>query len=192
MCLEIILGNFLHLARSEGDIMQSIGNDYSESSAGGVAPQVSPLDSSQLGDFSEQTGTKQNLPMAIIFGAVAAAISAGVWAGITVATGYQIGWIAVGVGFLVGLTVKFFGKGTSPVFGMIGAIYAFLGCFVGNFLSVCIIGAEHEGIKLMEVFNMMTLPMAIELMKSTFNPMDLLFYAIAIYEGFKFSFSMEA
>ena len=28
----------------------------------------------------------------------------------------------------------------------------------------------------------------LEIMKETFRPMDLLFYAIAVYEGYKFSF----
>lgn len=38
-------------------------------------------------------------------GVVGGAIGAGIWAGIVVATGYEVGWIAWGVGALVGLAV---------------------------------------------------------------------------------------
>jgi hypothetical protein len=45
----------------------------------------------------------QNLSFGIVGGAVAAAVGATIWAIITAVTNYQIGWMAVGVGFLIRL-----------------------------------------------------------------------------------------
>ena len=68
---------------------------------------------------------KNNNPLAIIGGLIAALVGAAIWAAITVETGYQIGYMAVGVGFLVGFAVRIFGKGTTQAFGIIGAVLAF-------------------------------------------------------------------
>ena len=54
-----------------------------------------------------------NMSLALIGGVVAALVGAALWAVITVTTGYQIGFMAIGVGFLVGLTVGHVGKGTT-------------------------------------------------------------------------------
>src|SRR5882672_10328355 len=70
----------------------------------------------------------ENLPMGFMAGLIAAAVGAGLWALVTILTGYQIGWMAVGVGFLVGWAVRAGGKGTHTVFGMMGAMLALGGC----------------------------------------------------------------
>ena len=44
--------------------------------------------------------------LALVFRQVIPSLLAGVWAGATIATGYQIGWLAVGIGFLVGVAVR--------------------------------------------------------------------------------------
>src|SRR2546421_9964443 len=66
----------------------------------------------------------ENLPMGFMAGLVAAAIGAGLWALISIITGFQIGWMAVGVGFLVGWAVRLAAKGTHRAFGIMGALLA--------------------------------------------------------------------
>ena len=61
----------------------------------------------------------QNIQLAVIGGIIAAAVGAAIWAVVTVVTGYQIGWMAVGVGFIVGFAVRIFGKGISKSFGVV-------------------------------------------------------------------------
>jgi hypothetical protein len=48
---------------------------------------------------------------ALLGGLVAAAVGGGAWAAIGYATGYEIGWLAWGIGLLVGVGVHFGGKG---------------------------------------------------------------------------------
>ncbi len=144
----------------------------------------------KLEEFKRRLEKEQNLMLAGIAGVVACILSAAIWAIVTVATKYQIGWMAVGVGFLVGYAVRFFGRGTSETFGVIGAVCALSGCVLGNLLSSCGFLASQESIPLFQVIvNTLLQPaFCVQLLQITFNPIDLLFYGLAIYEGYRFSF----
>lgn len=130
----------------------------------------------------------QNLSMGFVGGLGAALIGAAVWAVITAFTQYQFGFMAVGVGFLVGYAVRKLGQGVDPIFGYFGAGLSLLGCVVGNLLTTCVIVSQQDGIALGEVLAGLNLSVAVEIMKFTFSPIDLLFYGLALYYGHKFSF----
>lgn len=152
------------------------------------APGAEQLDPERLERVLAAMRQEQNFPLGTSAGLAAAVIGAVIWAVITVVTEYQIGWMAVGVGFLVGIAVRQFGKGMSMKFGIAGALLAFLGCVLGNLFSVCgFIGAQ-EGMSPLAVLFQIDFAVAIELLKATFSPMDLLFYGIAVYEGYQLSF----
>jgi hypothetical protein len=148
------------------------------------------IDQDKARAFQFELEAHQNMTMGIVGGLLAAIVGAVVWAVVTVATGYQIGWMAIGVGFLAGLAVRFLGKGISNSFGIVGGICALFGCLLGNLLTVCGFVAQEEEASTTQVFfSLLQEPMAaVELLKLTFSPMDLLFYAIAVYAGFKYSF----
>ena len=134
----------------------------------------------------------QNLSMGAVGGIAAAIVGAIVWAIITVMTGYQIGWMAVGVGFLVGYAVKLLGKGVDPVFGYAGAAIALAGCLAGNLLTVVIMVSRQENLELLTVLSRLTPGLTADIMKETFQPMDVLFYGLAVYEAYKISFTKQA
>lgn len=129
----------------------------------------------------------QNLPLGLIAGIAAAVIGAMIWALITVATNYQIGWMAVGVGFLVGYAIRYFGKGSDPIFSVSGSIIALLGCIAGNILTVVILVGNQEQVGVISLLSRLTPGIVVDLLKETFQPMDILFYGIAVYEAYKFS-----
>ena len=163
-------------------------NPYNDQSPlAGVPAEIDPFSFQR---FMEEVKASQNLPLGFIGGIAAAIIGAIIWAIITIVTDYQIGWMAVGVGFLVGLAVRQFGKGIDRVFGLVGAGLALIGCLAGNLLTIALLISQQEAVSLFNVvlFLMMTPAAVIEFMTITFSPMDLLFYGIAIYEGYKFSF----
>lgn len=137
---------------------------------------------------AEKLRLEQNLPLAIAAGLVVGSIGAAIWGAITVATGYQIGYMAVAIGAGVGFAVRTFGKGIDEVFGYAGAALALLSCLLGNFLSIIGFVAEVEGFTFMDTLLMFDYSFLPEVMISTFGIMDLLFYGIALYEGYKFSF----
>ena len=146
------------------------------------------IDELKLQTLMQEIKDNQNLPLGILGGISAAAIGAAIWAMITALTNFQIGWMAVGVGFLVGIGVRSLGKGIDLSFGAVGAALSLLGCLAGNLLTVCILISRQENIELFNLLSRLNPLVAVELMKVTFNPMDLLFYGIAVYEGYRFSF----
>jgi hypothetical protein len=130
---------------------------------------------------------KQNLPLAIAAGTGAAILGAVVWAVFTVTTNYQVGLIAIAIGFLVGYAVRL-GNGTDKIFGVMGALLALLGCVLGNVLSLVGFFAKEEQISFFSALSRIDYTVLPEVMVSAFNPMDLVFYGIALYEGYRFSF----
>ncbi len=141
-----------------------------------------------------KSGTVENhsLAMGLAAGIVAAAIGAAVWAAISYMTDYQIGWMAIGVGFLVGIAVRQFGKGTDTVFGILGGALALAGCLAGNLLTVCLVLSREKAMPLLDVISRLDLDLVVRIMAATFSPMDLLFYGLAIYAGYRYSFRPAA
>ncbi len=146
------------------------------------------IDPAKLQHFIDVQRTRQHLPLGIVAGLTGALVGAGIWVGITVVTNFQIGWMAVGVGFLVGIMVRVGGRGIDPVFGVAGAALALLGCAIGNFLSGCwFLAGETADAGFADILLSMTPGLALEIAKAMFSPVDLIFYGIALFEGYRFS-----
>jgi hypothetical protein len=79
---------------------------------------------------------EQNLPLGAAAGITASVVMGLLWAAITVITEYQIGYMAVAVGFGVGYAIRYAGRGFDQIFGITGAVLALLGCLIGNFFSL--------------------------------------------------------
>ena len=136
----------------------------------------------------EKLRLEQNLIAGLAAGLAAGIIGAVLWGVITVVTEYQIGYMAIAVGAGVGFAIRYFGKGLDPIFGICGAVIAILSCLLGNYLSLIGFFANYSNISYLEAFSMLNYDLVVEIMTEDFNPMDLLFYALAAYEGYKFSF----
>lgn len=152
-----------------------------------ITPDGVELDELKVQMIMDRFRAEQNLGAGLVAGVIAAAAGAGLWAAITVMTGYQIGWMAIGVGFLVGWAVRQFGRGVDVGFAVAGAVLALLGCVAGNLLAGCGLVAQETEVPFLEVLGSLDPTMAVELMTALFSPMDLLFYGFAIYEGFQLS-----
>ena len=137
--------------------------------------------------FTPLTPEADSLPMALLAGLLAAAAGAAAWALVTVFTGMKIGWMAVGIGFLVGYAVRRFGKGSAPSFQVLGAVLSLVGCIAGNLLVVCVFVSRNQDMSLMTILASLTPAIAVSLIVETFRPMDVLFYGLAVYEGYKFA-----
>ncbi|MCD4826075.1 MAG: hypothetical protein K8S55_15905 [Phycisphaerae bacterium] len=136
--------------------------------------------------------SEQNLIGGIIAGFIAAIVGAVIWATITVTIEFQIGWMAIGVGLLVGLAVRYVGKGFGSIYGIIGASMALLGCLLGNLFSICYFVRVNEQIPFSKLLSLLTPEIIMDLMASTFSPIDLLFYGLAVYEGYRLSIRKTA
>ena len=134
----------------------------------------------------EQLEDQPNLLMGLIGGAIAMLVGAVAWGAITYFTEYQIGWMSVGVGFLVGIAIRFFGKGKTTTFGISGAVLALIGCLLGNLIFYAGIIAREESASFLEVFLFLVLSpaAALEVFTLAFDFKDILFYGLAAYAGF--------
>jgi len=154
-----------------------------------TSQQDSGTDPVKLERLMSERMLNQSIPFAILGGLMASIVGAVIWAAITTATGYQIGFMAIGIGLLVGYAVNFFGKGMTMPFAVIGAFFALFGCLLGNFLTILFAFSQVEDSSILVVLvAFVTSPsLVFEMMKETFSPIDLLFYGIAVYEGYRFS-----
>ncbi|WP_291529721.1 hypothetical protein [Bacteroides sp. UBA939] len=154
-----------------------------------MAPTPNPEDYSGYVD-REQLLAKENLPKAVLLGALACIVGAVAWALISISTGYQIGYMAIGVGFLVGIAMRQ-GKGIRPIFGIIGAALALLSCIMGDFFSIIGWAADENEISFMEALLHADYGVIKSLMVENMASMTIVFYGIALYEGYKLSFSAQ-
>ena len=130
----------------------------------------------------------QDLVFAIIGGLSVAIIGAMLWAVITVSTQFQIGYMAVAVGFIVGIGVRYFGAGIDQIFGIVGAIMALIGCLLGNLFTQVGFIAEAESMGYFEILAYLNIDTILAIYSESFSPIDILFYGIAVFEGYKFAF----
>lgn len=73
-------------------------------------------------------------PVALAVGAAGAAIGAAVWAAIVVLTNFEVGYVAVGVGFLAGVGVKFgAGKARNQMLQVAAALLAVGGLVLAKY-----------------------------------------------------------
>ena len=139
-------------------------------------------------DEYEQMKLRQRLPLAITAGFAAAGGCAVLWALITAATHVQIGYMAIVVGLAVGYTVRVAGRAVQPSFGILAAGLSLFSCLLGNFLSIFVYVAATEGIPFWSLLSEFDYAQTPQLMTETFSVMDLLFYVLAIIEGYKLGY----
>ncbi|MFQ5608017.1 MAG: hypothetical protein ACE5GA_08725 [Candidatus Zixiibacteriota bacterium] len=150
-----------------------------------AALEVDPV---KLNRFTQEIRDNQNLALGLVGGLGAASLGATAWGLITALSGYQIGFMAIGVGFLVGITVRKLGDGIDKSFGVAGAFCSLLGCLAGNLLTLCIVLSKAQNTPIMELISRLDWETSLKLMADTFSPIDLLFYGLALYYGYKYSF----
>ncbi|HVS46621.1 MAG TPA: hypothetical protein VMS32_08145 [Verrucomicrobiae bacterium] len=127
-----------------------------------------------------------NLPVGILGGLVAAVVAAIVWAAVTAASSYQIGFMAIGVGFLVAYAVRLCGRGHGQAYAISAAILSLLGCALGDFLAGCAMVAKDQHAPIISTVVALA-PHFFEVISAGFNFMTVVFYAIGAYFGYRYA-----
>ena len=97
---------------------------------------------------------------------------------------------AIGVGFLVGFAMRQ-GKGIRPIFGIIGAALALISCVMGDFFSIVGLVAKEYEVSFMDVLFDASYGEVMSVVIENMASMTIVFYGIALYEGYKLSFSAQ-
>jgi hypothetical protein len=139
-------------------------------------------------EIFEKLRMEQRLTAGIISGLIVGISGAILWGLITVSTGYQWTFMALVIGAGVGFSIRIFGKGIEPIFGIYGAGISFLSVLFGNFLSIIGFIANSEGLGYIETLRLFDYSYLFPIMKDTFSIIGICFYALAVFEGYRFSF----
>lgn len=129
----------------------------------------------------------ERLALAIPAGICAALIGAVLWALFVYITQYQFGLVVIAIGALIGLTIRKVGRGSRPVFGIVGAACAALAWALGTIMCYVALLAQDAGRPFLEVFGMLGVSEAVAFALRAADIMDLVFLGIALWEGYKFA-----
>ena len=128
--------NYVIAKLNEGKSTEEVVNDFAadfnlsiEDARSALAPLIVQLRENASGE----TVTAPKLIGAAVGGMLAAGLSGWVWAKIAIATGYEVGYIALGVGFVVGMAIAIIGGGIrGPLPQLIGVVCACTGILLGK------------------------------------------------------------
>jgi len=143
------------------------------------------INSRKLKRYVNMMRYEQSLTMGVMGGLAGAGIGVILWTLITVFTRYQIGYMALGVGFLAGFGVRLLGRGIDPAFQYTGAILALAGCLMGNLMVMLAFGTRETGLPVWTLLSALTPSILVELYADTFSFIDLLFFVLAIPIGYR-------
>ena len=122
----------------------------------------------------------QSFLYALIGGLLITATAATGWAFITAMTGYQGVYLALGIGVLVGIAVRFFGAGIKRIFGILAALLALTGSLLGYYLSQNGFLEELQLARIMGIPDYLDQELMLNTMRDSFVPLDLVFYGLAV------------
>jgi hypothetical protein len=121
----------------------------------------------------------QSFLYALIGGLLFTAAASVGWTFISVMTGYQGVYMALGMGLLVGIAVRFFGAGINRIFGILAALLALAGSLLGYYLSQTGFPVEVQLASLIKLPDYFNPDLMLNTMRESFVPLDLLFYCLA-------------
>ncbi|MER6243210.1 hypothetical protein ACFY3E_29775 [Streptomyces griseorubiginosus] len=125
---------------------------------------------------------RNNLGLGLVAAFVAAVVAAGVYGAIIGLTKHEIGWAAVGVGFLVGLAAGRVG-GRNPVLPVASAVLSLGSVYVGQLVGEAMIVAKDTPLSFSELF-FQHFDVLQEGWKAGADPLTFVFFAIAAYVAF--------
>ncbi|WSA78550.1 hypothetical protein OG930_24875 [Streptomyces sp. NBC_01799] len=163
------------------------GNPFADQQPGqpGV-PTGNPFAGQQPGQFGGVPFTpvapvRNNVGLGLLAAVVAALVAAGIYGGIIGATKHEIGYAAVGVGFLVGLAAGKVG-GRNPVLPVLSAVLALVSVYFGQLLGVAM-NNKSDSVPLSEIF-LDHFSQLNSLWKAGIDPIAFLFFALAAFAAF--------
>ncbi|MEV7088961.1 hypothetical protein AB0O07_24255 [Streptomyces sp. NPDC093085] len=125
---------------------------------------------------------RDNLALGLLAAVVAALVSAGIYGAIAGAIEREVGWAAIGVGFLIGLAAGKAG-GPGPVLPVVSAALAIGAVYLGQILGIAILIGKSMNLAVTDIlvdhFGELT-----RAWSEGAGAMTLLFFALAVFAAF--------
>jgi hypothetical protein len=125
---------------------------------------------------------RNNLVLGLVAALAAAVVVGAVYGVIIGGTKHEIGWAAVGVGFVIGLVAGKVG-GRNPALPVVGAVLALGSVYLGQLIGEAMIIADYVHAGFSEVF-FDHLDVVQEAWKKDADPLTFVFFAIAAFAAF--------
>ncbi|MCX4730070.1 hypothetical protein ACIA74_05890 [Streptomyces sp. NPDC051658] len=162
------------------------GNPFAGQQPG--APTGNPFAGQQPGapfggaPFTPPAPARNNIGLGLVAAVVAAVVAAGLYGAIIGATKHEIGYAAVGVGFVVGFAAGKVG-GRNPVLPVVSAVLALVAVYFGQLLGEAMIAAKELPVTVSELF-FDHFSLLNEAWKADSDFISYLFFAIAAVAAF--------
>jgi len=95
--------------------------------------------------------------LAVVAGVGMAIVCALIWLAVAFFAGPKLDYLAVGVGVLIGFSVRASGNGTTPLYGFLAMVLTLITSLWGDVLGVMISGT-HDNLDILTVAQMVKLP----------------------------------
>ncbi len=141
--------------------------------------------------LKDQLKSGQNMPAAIMVGALAAALGLGAWLVLTWQTGAIFSPMALVIGYLVGYSVRWAGQGSSPGFGIVAAFLTAAASLAALALSVAILVAQQEEIPFGEALEGLEPGLLFEMLSQVVSPLTIVIVLFALYESYRVAISVR-
>lgn len=125
---------------------------------------------------------RDNLAGGLVTAVVVAVVAAGVYGALIGATEHEIGYAAVGVGFLIGWASGKVG-GRNPALPVLSALLALGAVYAGQLVGEAVLGAKQLPVSASELL-FQHLGLVNDAWKADADPMTFLFFAIAAFAAF--------
>lgn len=136
--------------------------------------------------------TPASIGVAIAGGAVAAIVGGIIWGLIVIATDYEIGYMATGIGLLTGFAVVFFSSKKGLVLQIIAVVSALVGIWIGKYITFYAILKDYIAIEYGEAAAQQVSILSSELIDFFFesflalaSPYDILWVILAIVAAWR-------
>lgn len=141
-------------------------------------------------ELAAEQGEVKDYPFALFLGLLAALVSGALWAAIVVVTDYEIGYAAVGVGYLVGMAVKFgAGKARSQTLQLGAALLSIVGLIFAKYFTFAhlfskSVGPDEAG-QTLGYFAPQTLGVFPQVFVEMLSPFDALWVIFAVITAYR-------
>ena len=125
---------------------------------------------------------KNNIALGLVTAVVVALVAAGIYGVVIGTTKHEIGWAAVGVGFVIGLAAGKLG-GRNPALPVVSAVLALGAVYLGQLVGEAMIGADELGVNFSKVF-FDHFDVVQDAWKADSDPLTFVFFAIAAFAAF--------
>ena len=152
------------------------GNPYAQQ-PGAVPPPPAPN-----APYAPPAPPKNNIALGLVTAVAAALIAAGIYGFVIGTTKHEIGWAAIGVGFVIGLAAGKLG-GRNPVLPVVSAVLALGAVYLGQLVGDAMLIADEYGVNFSKVF-FDHFGVVQDAWKADSDPLTFVFFAIAAFAAF--------